>query len=193
MRGSWNRKPASGYEVVRVRFRNGQQTAFEPFLTGFLVDGGQKHMARPVGLAITRGGALLVGDDANGTLYRVSYSGGIPAAAQPTAIPSQSLERQVTAGTGVPLVLERTPETASLAVQSPAFQDGQPMPKRFSAYHEGVSPQLTWNPVAKAVTYVVIAEDPDASPIKPFVHWVAWNIPRSLTGLSRRVSKLSRG
>ncbi|MDY0978652.1 YbhB/YbcL family Raf kinase inhibitor-like protein [Stenotrophomonas sp. CFBP8994] len=183
MRGSWNRKPASGYEVVRVRFRNGQPTAFEPFLTGFLVDGGQKHVARPVGLAITRGGALLVGDDANGTLYRVSYSGGTPAAAQPTAIPSQSLERQVTAGTGVPLVLERTPETASIAVQSPAFQDGQPMPTRFSAYHEGVSPQLTWNRVPKAVTYVVVAEDPDASPINPFVHWVAWNIPGSLTGL----------
>lgn len=183
MRGSWNRKPASGYEVVRVRFRNGQPTAFEPFLSGFLVDEGQKHVARPVGLAITRSGALLVGDDANGTLYRVSYSGGTPAAAQPTAIPSQSLERQISAGTGVPLVLERTPETAPIAVQSPAFQDGKPMPKRFSAYHEGVSPQLTWNPVPKAVTYVVIAEDPDASPIKPFVHWVAWNIPGSLTGL----------
>jgi Raf kinase inhibitor-like YbhB/YbcL family protein len=183
MRGSWNRKPASGYEVVRVRFRNGQPTAFEPFLSGFLVDEGQKHVARPVGLAITRSGALLVGDDANGTLYRVSYSGGTPAAAQPSAIPSQSLERQISAGTGVPLVLERTPETAPIAVQSPAFQDGKPMPKRFSAYHEGVSPQLTWNPVPKAVTYVVIAEDPDASPIKPFVHWVAWNIPGSLTGL----------
>ena len=183
MRGSWNRKPASGYEVVRVHFRNGQPTAFEPFLTGFLVDGGQKHVARPVGLAVTRGGALLVGDDANGTLYRVSYKGSAAAPSQSPAIPSQSLERQVAAGTGVPLVLERTPNATSVTVQSPAFQDGQAMPRRFSAYHEGLSPPLTWGAVPKAVTYAVIAEDPDSRPIKPFVHWVAWNIPASATSL----------
>ena len=34
--GSWNRKPSSGYEVVRIRFKDGQPTAFEPFVTGFL-------------------------------------------------------------------------------------------------------------------------------------------------------------
>jgi Raf kinase inhibitor-like YbhB/YbcL family protein len=183
MRGSWNRKPASGYEVVRVRFRNGQPTAFEPFLSGFLVDGGQKHVARPVGLGVTRGGALLVGDDANGTLYRVSYKGAAAAPSKPVAIPSQSLERQVAAGTGVPLVLERTPNVASVAVHSPAFQDNQPLPPRFSAYHEGLSPSLVWDAVPKAVTYVVIAEDPDSTPITPFVHWVAWNIPASVTSL----------
>ena len=35
MRGSRNRKPASGYEVVRVRFDAGEPVGFEPFLTGF--------------------------------------------------------------------------------------------------------------------------------------------------------------
>lgn len=60
MRGSWNRKPASGDEVVRLRFQRDHPIAFEPFLTGFLVDGGQAHIARPVGLALTRGGALQV-------------------------------------------------------------------------------------------------------------------------------------
>ncbi|MGY8564503.1 YbhB/YbcL family Raf kinase inhibitor-like protein [Paracidovorax citrulli] len=183
MRGSWNRKPASGYEVVRVRFRNGQPTAFEPFLTGFLVDGGQRHVARPVGLGVTRGGALLVGDDANGTLYRVSYKGTAAAPSRPTAVPSQSLERQLAAGTGVPLALERTPNAPSVAVHSPAFQDGQPLPPRFSAYHEGLSPPLAWDAVPNALTYVVIAEDPDSTPVKPFVHWVAWNIPASVTSL----------
>ena len=183
MRGSWNRKPASGYEVVRVRFRNGQPTAFEPFLSGFLVDGGQKHVARPVGLGVTRGGALLVGDDANGSLYRVSYKGAAAGPSTPAAIPPQSLERQVAAGTGVPLALGRAPNVASVAVHSPAFQNGQPMPSRFSAYHEGLSPPLVWDVVPKAVTYVVIAEDPDSTPIKPFVHWVAWNIPASVTSL----------
>jgi len=45
MRGSWNRKPASGYEIVRVRFANGQPQRFEPFLTGLLTDGGA-HTSR---------------------------------------------------------------------------------------------------------------------------------------------------
>jgi glucose/arabinose dehydrogenase len=31
MHGSWNRKPPSGYEVVRIRFQNGKPTAIERF------------------------------------------------------------------------------------------------------------------------------------------------------------------
>ncbi|MEN5366113.1 YbhB/YbcL family Raf kinase inhibitor-like protein [Stenotrophomonas sp. TWI273] len=193
MRGSWNRKPASGYEVVRIRFRNGQPIAFEPFLTGFLVDGGQAHIARPVGLALSRGGALLVGDDANGALYRVGYTGRHSGtAAAPVAVPVGPLQRQLSQGNNVPLVLERTPNVATLRVRSPAFADGQPLPSRFSAYHEGVSPPLEWDPVPGAVSYVVIAEDPDAAAIKPFVHWVAWNIPGTVTRLPEGLQALPR-
>ncbi len=36
MRGSWNRKPPSGYEVVRIHFKNGQPVSIEPFVTGFI-------------------------------------------------------------------------------------------------------------------------------------------------------------
>ena len=32
--------------------------------------------ARPVGVAVAHDGALLVSEDANGTIWRVSYSGG---------------------------------------------------------------------------------------------------------------------
>jgi Raf kinase inhibitor-like YbhB/YbcL family protein len=187
MRGSWNRKPASGYEVVRIRFRNGQPTAFEPFLSGFLTDEGRTHFARPVGLAVTRGGALLVGDDANGVIYRVSYSAGKATPAAPAAPPAQSLEKQVATGNGVPLALDRVAQATAVAVRSPAFQAGQALSSRFSAYHEGLSPPLIWDAVQKAVTYVVIVEDPDSTPIKPFVHWVAWNIPASVTSLPEGV------
>jgi glucose/arabinose dehydrogenase len=74
MRGSWNRKPPSGYEVVRVRFQNGKPAAFEPFLTGFLTGGGESwtQFGRPVGIAVARDGALLVSDDTNGCIYRIS-------------------------------------------------------------------------------------------------------------------------
>ena len=75
MRGSWNRKPPSGYEVVRVRFQKGKPSQVEPFLSGFLAqEGGQwTHSGRPVGVAVAADGSLLVSDDTLGTIYRISY------------------------------------------------------------------------------------------------------------------------
>jgi glucose/arabinose dehydrogenase len=72
MHGSWNRKPPTGYKVVRLRFKDGQPVAFEDFLWGFLADDGRSHVGRPAGLAVARDGALLVSDDANGVVYRVA-------------------------------------------------------------------------------------------------------------------------
>lgn len=78
MRGSWNRKPPAGYEVVRIRFQNGKPAGFEPFLTGFLIEDGAQWsiMGRPVGIAVGRDGALLVSDDTNGVIYRISHAAG---------------------------------------------------------------------------------------------------------------------
>ena len=73
MRGSWNRKPASGYKVMRVRFENGQPKRIEDFISGFLLEDGTAHFARLCGLALASDGSLLVGDDTNGIIYRVSY------------------------------------------------------------------------------------------------------------------------
>lgn len=75
MHGSWNRKPPSGYEVVQVVFQNGKPVEFKPFLSGFLAQQGSgwTYSGRPTGLAIARDGAMLISDDANGIVYRVSY------------------------------------------------------------------------------------------------------------------------
>ena len=76
MRGSWNRDPATGYKVVRVRFdREGKPTRTEDFLTGFLTSGGQSYLGRPAGIAALADGSMLVGDDANGAIYRIVYTG----------------------------------------------------------------------------------------------------------------------
>jgi glucose/arabinose dehydrogenase len=77
-RGSWNRRPPSGYEVARVRFgEDGQPTAFEPFMTGFVreLDGGRDHgfIGRPAGLAVAKDGSLLIADDLAQVVWRVSY------------------------------------------------------------------------------------------------------------------------
>ena len=78
MRGSWNRFPPAGYEVVRIRFEAGKPTKIEPFLTGFLVKQSEEkwaQFARLVGCAVAGDGSLLVGDDKNGILYRITYAG----------------------------------------------------------------------------------------------------------------------
>jgi hypothetical protein len=73
--GSWNRTGRTGSKVVRVRLQNGVPTGeYEDFLIGFVIDDG-RVWGRPVGVAVARDGALLVTDDANGTLWRVAYGG----------------------------------------------------------------------------------------------------------------------
>jgi len=72
MRGSWNRSNPVGYSVVRLHFENGKPVRFEDFLTGFLVNTSRAHFGRPVGLAVHSDGSLLVGDDTNGVIYRIS-------------------------------------------------------------------------------------------------------------------------
>jgi glucose/arabinose dehydrogenase len=74
--GSWNRAKRTGYKVVRVRLKDGEPSGeYEDFVTGFVVNDAAVW-ARPVGIAVAHDGALLVSEDANGTIWRVSYRGG---------------------------------------------------------------------------------------------------------------------
>jgi len=73
LHGSWNRPERTGYKVIRVRMRDGQPTGeYEDFMTGFVVDN-ESVWGRPAGVVVTRDGALLVSDDANGTIFRVTH------------------------------------------------------------------------------------------------------------------------
>ncbi len=73
MRGSWNRSQPVGYKVVRLHFENGKPVRFDDFLTGFLVNNNRSHFGRLVGVAVHSDGSLLVSDDTNGVIYRVSH------------------------------------------------------------------------------------------------------------------------
>ena len=77
MRGSWNRDQGTGYKVVFVPFVDGRPTgAYQDFLTGFLIDpDGPTTWGRPVGLLVLPDGSLLVTEEVNGRIYRVSYRG----------------------------------------------------------------------------------------------------------------------
>jgi glucose/arabinose dehydrogenase len=75
-RGSWNREAPVGYKVVRVRFENGQPGEVQDFLADFLTDDRKSQLGRIAGLAVAADGALLVSEDTNGVIYRVSHERG---------------------------------------------------------------------------------------------------------------------
>jgi Raf kinase inhibitor-like YbhB/YbcL family protein len=189
LRGSWNRKVASGYEIVRVHFEGGRAKAIEPFVSGFLSDGGQTHIARPMGLAIARDGSLLMADDANGSIYRISYDGpgaGAPAAAYDPEAPAQPKPDVLAAARA------ETQTSGRIEVTSTSFAANGKLAPQFSDYADGISPALAWKAVPKAASYVLIMEDPDAKPLTPFVHWLAWNIPASVTSLPEGLQEQPR-
>jgi glucose/arabinose dehydrogenase len=79
-RGSWNRSVPTGYKVVRVPFTAAGPDTTRPtqedFLTGLLDSTGRTFLGRPAGLAVDTTGALLLAEDTNGVIYRVSYGSG---------------------------------------------------------------------------------------------------------------------
>ncbi len=77
--GSWNRRIPTGYKVVRVRLDDKGQPrgGAQDFITGWLAPGETKRgrwMGRPVGIAFDGDGVMYVSDDADGVIYRVTYS-----------------------------------------------------------------------------------------------------------------------
>ena len=70
--GSWNRSKKVGGDVVVVKLnKDGTVKSMEPLITGFLED--NKYIGRPVDVMQMKDGSLLVSDDWNGAVYRVTY------------------------------------------------------------------------------------------------------------------------
>lgn len=195
LRGSWNRKPASGYELARIRFdAKGQATRVETFVSGFMSRDGTGQYGRPCGVAVMRDGSILLSDDANGVIYRITYDGATGQAA-PLAPPPGPMLEQAARGTNVPLALAR-PETqasspARLTVGAAAFTANGPIPREYSEYGLGISPALSWSTVPNAGSYAILVEDPDGAS-KPVVHWVAWNVPAGTTRLPEGLQERDR-
>jgi glucose/arabinose dehydrogenase len=70
--GSWNREVPDGYAVFRVRMENGEAVGYETFASGWLT-ADRKYWGRPVDIEQLPDGSLLLSDDFNGLIYRVSY------------------------------------------------------------------------------------------------------------------------
>lgn len=72
--GSWNRSTPIGYRVVRVDVaEDGSVAGQDVFADGWLAEDGNAW-GRPVDVAELADGSLLVSDDYQGVIYRISYS-----------------------------------------------------------------------------------------------------------------------
>jgi len=70
--GSWNKSKKEGGDVVAVKLnKDGTVKSVEPFLTGFIEN--NNYVGRPVDVHQMKDGSLLVSDDWNGAVYRITY------------------------------------------------------------------------------------------------------------------------
>lgn len=68
---------------------------------------------------------------------------------------------------------------ADLSVKSPAFNQGELIPKKYTCDGEDINPPLIIEGVPKeAKTLVLAMDDPDA-PSGTWDHWIVWNIAAS--------------
>jgi glucose/arabinose dehydrogenase len=72
-RGSWNREQKFGYDVVIARTSGGKAT-IKPFMTGLLDEKANAFHGRPTYVHQMKDGSLLVSDEQNGAIYRISYA-----------------------------------------------------------------------------------------------------------------------
>ena len=69
--GPWNKTEKYAADVVAVFIDDKGNARMEPFLTGLVENNG--YLGRPADVMVMKDGSLLVSDDHNGAIYRVSY------------------------------------------------------------------------------------------------------------------------
>ena len=72
--GSWNRTVPVGARIMLSTVKADGTVTSVPFAEGWLDENGE-YLGRPVDVAQMRDGSLLVSDDLNGALYRITYDG----------------------------------------------------------------------------------------------------------------------
>jgi Raf kinase inhibitor-like YbhB/YbcL family protein len=71
----------------------------------------------------------------------------------------------------------------AVRVSSPAFEAGGAIPRRYTGEGEDVSPPLGWSGLPEGTREVaLICDDPDATMLEPFVHWVVYKISADSAG-----------
>ena len=73
----------------------------------------------------------------------------------------------------------------TLALRSPAFESGAPIPARFDHERGDLLPALVWDGVPDGPAgLVLLVDDPDAPIEGSFVHWVLYNLDPARQGIA---------
>jgi Raf kinase inhibitor-like YbhB/YbcL family protein len=82
---------------------------------------------------------------------------------------------------------------ADFRLTSSAFEEGQPIPQKYTCEGEDVSPPLTWSGAPEGtVSLALVVDDPDA-PGGTFTHWLAWGIDVASGELGEGVTPPAEG
>ncbi|HEX9080860.1 MAG TPA: YbhB/YbcL family Raf kinase inhibitor-like protein [Holophagaceae bacterium] len=74
--------------------------------------------------------------------------------------------------------------------RSPAFPDGGPIPRTFTADGPDRSPALHWGePPGGTRAFALLVEDPDA-PVGTWIHWIVYDLPSSTRALAEDQPRL---
>jgi len=88
---------------------------------------------------------------------------------------------------------EKGQPAMSITVTSSAFAEGQPMPRKYTADGQDVSPPLSWSGLPeKTKELALIMDDPDAPRPEPWVHWVIYKIPVTVKSLDEAIPRQER-
>ena len=76
------------------------------------------------------------------------------------------------------------PEPDVFTITSSGFDNGEPIPSKYSYYGGNKSPPLRWSGAPEGtVSFALIMDDPD-SPGAVFTHWIVYNIPADVLDLA---------
>lgn len=81
----------------------------------------------------------------------------------------------------------------TLTISSPAFAHNSKIPAIYTCDGRNISPPLQWTEIPPgSKSLVLIIDDPDApdpaAPKRIWVHWVLYNIPASVSGLTEDIA-----
>lgn len=94
-----------------------------------------------------------------------------------TALLGASCDRMTTVDSPATTITPITDTDSMLQISSPAFEQGDEIPTRFTCEGEDISPELRIAGIPEeAVSLALIVDDPDA-PAGTWDHWVGYDIP----------------
>lgn len=76
----------------------------------------------------------------------------------------------------------------ALELNSPVFNKGELIPRKYTCDGDDISPPLQWSDFPGGTkSFALICDDPDA-PVGTWDHWVLYNIPAKMSALPEGVS-----